>query len=86
MLTSATLIQKSCQNKLYRAFHELDCVVRTGFLLQYIHDADLRATIQATTNKSEALNGFAKWLSFGGEGVIATNNREEQARLSSTTI
>jgi TnpA family transposase len=84
-IAASTILRKlgtnSSQNKLYRAFHELGCAVRTGFLLQYIHDADLRATIQAATNKSEAFNGFAKWLSFGGEGVIATNNREEQRKV-----
>ncbi len=55
--------------------------MRTGFLLKYIQDADLRATIHAATNKSEAFNGFAQWLSFGGKGVIATNNREEQRKI-----
>lgn len=84
-IAASTILRKlgtnSSQNKLYRAFHELGCAVRTGFLLQYIQDADLRATIQAATNKSEAFNGFAKWLSFGGEGVIATNNREEQRKI-----
>ena len=26
-------------------------------------------------------NGFAKWLSFGGEGVISTNNRDELRQI-----
>lgn len=84
-IAASTILRKlstnSTHNKLYRAFHELGCAVRTGFLLQYIHDADLRSTIQAATNKSEAFNGFTKWLSFGGEGVITTNNREEQRKI-----
>jgi hypothetical protein len=58
----------------------LGCAVRSGFILQYINDADLRASIQAATNKSEAFNKFAKWLSFG-ENVISTNNREEQRKI-----
>ncbi|UBF30747.1 transposase (plasmid) [Kovacikia minuta CCNUW1] len=33
------------------------------------------------TNKSESFNGFLKWLAFGGEGVISTNNRDEQRKL-----
>jgi TnpA family transposase len=44
--------------------------MRTMFLLQYISDEELRSTIQSATNKSEAFNGFTKWLSFGGKGVI----------------
>uniref|UniRef100_UPI001683BDBE Tn3 family transposase n=1 Tax=Oscillatoria sp. FACHB-1407 TaxID=2692847 RepID=UPI001683BDBE len=77
-IRAATILRKlgtnSSKNRLYQAFHELGCAVRSGFLLQYINDAELRATIQATTNKSEAFNGFAKWLSFGGN-VLSTNNR-----------
>lgn len=86
-IRAATVLRKlgthSSKNRLYQAFHELGCAVRSGFLLQYINDAELRATIQAATNKSEAFNGFAKWLSFGG-AVLSTNNREEQRKLSAT--
>ncbi|HEY9641541.1 MAG TPA: Tn3 family transposase [Coleofasciculaceae cyanobacterium] len=63
-IRAATVLRKlgthSSKNRLYQAFHELGCAVRSGFLLQYINDAELRATIQAATNKSEAFNGFAK--------------------------
>jgi len=41
-------------------------VIRTGFLLRYISDSQLRSTIQGATNKSEALNRFLKWTFFGG--------------------
>ena len=33
----------------------------------------------ANTNKIESYNGFAKWLSFGGD-VIAENDPEEQQK------
>lgn len=84
-IQASTVLRKlgtnSTKNKLYQAFHALGCAVRTGFLLQYLNDAQLRATIQAATNKSESFNHFVQWLSFGGEGVISTNNREEQRKL-----
>jgi len=84
-INASTILRKlgtnSRKNKLYQAFHALGCVVRTGFLLRYLNDAELRATIQAATNKSEAFNGFIKWLAFGGEGVIATNHRDEQRKI-----
>ncbi|MEK4282532.1 MULTISPECIES: Tn3 family transposase [unclassified Cytobacillus] len=70
----------SKRNKLYQAFRELGCAIRTLFLLNYLSDEDLRSTIQAATNKSESFNGFTKWLSFGGDGVIAENNREKQKK------
>lgn len=55
--------------------------MRTQFLLNYINDIELRRTIQAATNKSEEFNGFAQWLFFGGEGIIAENVRHEQRKI-----
>lgn len=71
----------SRRNKLYQAFQALGHVKRTLFLLQYMADEELRSTIQAATNKSEAFNGFTKWLAFGGEGIIAENDREKQRKF-----
>jgi TnpA family transposase len=48
-------------------------VIRTGFLLRYISDQELRSLIQGATNKSEALNRFLQWAFFGGEGIITEN-------------
>ena len=56
-------------------------MVRTAFLLDYISDLELRDQITATTNKVEAYNGFSKWLFFGGEGIIADNDPEEQEKI-----
>jgi hypothetical protein len=55
-------------------------VVRTVFLLEYLSNARLREQITATTNKVEAYNGFAKWLNFGGQGVIDTADPVEQEK------
>jgi hypothetical protein len=66
---------------LYQAFRELGVAVRTGFLLQYIGDVELRSTIQAATNKSESFNDFVQWLAFGGAGVIAEDDRAEQRKV-----
>ena len=75
-ISSAQLLRRlgsySRRNRLYQAFRELGRVVRTVFLLEYLSDAQLREHITATTNKVETYNGFAKWLNFGGEGVIET--------------
>ncbi len=62
------------------SFHELGCAVRTEFLLQYINDAELRSMIQSATNKTESFHSFVKWLAFGGDSVISTNNRDEQRK------
>ena len=54
--------------------------MRTVFPLQYISDMELREQIGATTNKVEAYNGFSKWSFFGGEGIMAENDPEEQEK------
>jgi TnpA family transposase len=71
----------SRKNRLYQAFQELGRVIRTIFLLRYLNDADLRRLIQGATNKSEAFNRFVQWLFFGGEGLIAENDRDRQRKM-----
>ena len=71
----------SRKNKLYFAFRELGRVVRTAFLLDYISDIELRRTIQAATNKSEAFNLFVQWVAFGGGRLLAENTRDEQRKM-----
>jgi TnpA family transposase len=71
----------SRKNRLYQAFRELGRVVRTVFLLEYLSDPQMRQSIAERTNKVEAYNGFAKWLFFGGEGIIAENDPEEQEKM-----
>lgn len=84
-ITALTIVRRlssyNQHNRLYQAFRELGRVVRTAFLLQYLDDAELRRTIQAATNKSEAFNGFAQWLAFGGAGIIAENDRAAQRKI-----
>lgn len=70
---------KSRKNRLYFAAEQLGNVVRTIFLLEWIGSRELRQEITANTNKMESYNGFAKWLSFGGD-VIASNEPDEQQK------
>ena len=84
-ITPSTLLRKlgtySKKNRLYQAFRELGCVLRTEFLLKYLDSAELRSLIQAATNKSESFNGFAQWAAFGGDGTILSNDRDEQRKI-----
>jgi TnpA family transposase len=83
-ITASTILGKlntySHKNKLFLAFQELGRVIRTGFLLQYLGDPELRATIQQATNKCESFHHFAKWVAFGNAGIIPTNNRREMRK------
>ena len=80
-ISASTILRKlgtnSRKNKLFKAFHALGSAVRTGFLMEYIHSAKLRAKVQGATNKSESFNAFVQWLAFGNMGVLRTNDREE---------
>lgn len=84
-ISASTILRRlgtySRKNRLYNAFRELGQVVRTVFLLRYLSDASIRRTIQSATNKSEAFNGYTKWVAFGGNGIIAENSRDEQRKI-----
>ena len=81
----STLLRKlnndSKKNKLFQAFRELGKVIRTIYLLEFISNVSLRNKITESTNKTEAYNGFSKWFFFGGEGIIAENDPEEQNKI-----
>ena len=84
-LSSATLMRRlrsnSRKNRIYKVFREVGRSVRTVSLLRYLADPQLRARITAATNKVESYNGFAQWLSFGNNGVLADNDPAEQEKL-----
>lgn len=83
-VTASTLMRRlgndSRKNRLYQAFRALGNVLRTLFLLRFISEPELREEINAETNKVESYNGFAKYLYFGGEGVIGENDPNEQEK------
>ena len=83
--TASTVLRKlgtySRKNRLYQAFSELGRAIRTGFLMEYLGSQELRQTIQGALNKSEAFNGFTKWVGFGNAGIIQNNNRDDQRKI-----
>ncbi len=84
-LSSATLMRRlrsnSRKNRIYKVFREVGRSVRTVALLRYLADPQLRVRITAATNKVESYNGFAHWLAFGNNGVLADNDPAEQEKL-----
>ena len=83
-ITPSTILRRlgsqSRKNKLYYAFRELGRTVRTIFLLDYIHDIELRRIIFAATNKSEEFNQFSDWVAFASN-VIPENLQHEQSKI-----
>ena len=84
-ISSPTLLRRLSyggpRNKLFLAAQELGRTVRTIFLLKWISQLELRQEVTANTNKIEAYNGFAKWLSFGGDVIPENDPDEQQKRL-----
>lgn len=82
-ISSARLLRKlssySRRNQLYFAAQAMGQVIRTIYLLRWIGSRELREEVTATTNKIESYNGFAKWVSFGGD-VIPNNDPDEQQK------
>ncbi len=50
-------------------------------MLRYLADPQLRARVTAATNKAESYHGFAQWLGFGNNGVLADNDPAGQEKL-----
>jgi hypothetical protein len=63
----------------YRA-HAPDSQLEEDEALQALKDLALQA-YRLATNKSEAFNGFVQWRFFGGERLIAENDRDRQRKL-----
>jgi TnpA family transposase len=75
------LRSNSRKNRIYKVFREVGRSVRTVALLRYLADPQLRARVTAATNKVESYHGFAQWLGFGNNGVLADNDPAEQEKL-----
>lgn len=75
------LSAKNGRSRLFAAVREMGGAVRTVFLLKWISDIKMRQEVTGETNKMESYNGFAKWLSFGGDVIPQNDPEEQQKRL-----
>lgn len=83
-LTPSTVLRTlsvPSKNRVAQAFREWGRAKRTGFLLRWMVDGEMRAMVQAETNKSESFNNFSKWVGFGSAGVITENDRDQQRKM-----
>ena len=74
------------KTKLYKAFRELGRVIRTLFLLDYIHDQDFQQTIHQATTKVESYNSFCDWITFGGQKIRTGDPVEQEKRVKYTSL
>ena len=75
------LSSESRRNNVYRAFRELGRAICTITLLRLISEPELRAEIDAATNKVESYNQFSDWLAFGSE-QLERNDPEQLEKLT----
>ena len=76
----------SRKSKLYFAFRELGHAVRTGFLLDFLSDIELRRLIQAATNKSERSISSSSGSPSAAARWPPKESAMSSASSSSTTI
>lgn len=85
MIASPLLLRRlstgSRRKRLFLAAQELGRAQRTIFLLEWIGNLPLRQAVTRETNKIESYNGFAKFLSFGGDAIPENDPDEQQKRL-----
>ena len=67
---------------MYKAFKELGRVIRTLFLLDYIHDQNFQQTI----TKVESYNIFCDWITFGGQKIRTGDPIEQDKRIKYTSL
>jgi TnpA family transposase len=60
-----------------KALTMLGRVVRTAFIMRYLHDAKLRDRIQLQLNRGEGRHALTKRLFFGNNGVFRTGEADE---------
>jgi TnpA family transposase len=89
-LSSTLLLRRlgseSRRNSVYKAFRELGRAICTITLLRLISEPELRAQIDAATNKIESYNNFSGWLAFGAEGIERNDPAEQEKIVKFNTL
>ena len=74
-------------DRLAKALTALGRVVKTIFILRYIHDPSIRQSIQLQLNRGEFRHGLAQRLFFANQGVFDTGDYEEiMNKVSSLSV
>jgi TnpA family transposase len=71
------LANASLANRVTKARTTSGRVVKTIYILRYIHEEDLRRRVQLQLNRGESRHALARWLFFAsrGESAPATTRR-----------
>ena len=80
--TQATVVRKlssyARQNSTKKALWELDNILRTIYILDFIDDVELRQSVQKALNRGEAYHRFRRAVSFINGGKFKVQTETEQ--------
>jgi TnpA family transposase len=71
------LAGSSPSDRLARALTALGRVVKTIYILRYLHEEDVRRRVQLQLNRGESRHDLARWLFFANQGEFRTGDYEE---------
>jgi TnpA family transposase len=71
------LANASPADRVAKALTTLGRVVKTIYILRYIHQEDLRRRIQLQLNRGESRHALARWLFFANRGEFRSGDYEE---------
>ena len=67
----------SPSDRVARALTALGRVVKTTYILRYLHEEDVRRRVQLQLNRGESRHDLARWLFFANQGEFRTGDYEE---------
>ena len=71
------LAGSSPSDRVAKALTALGRVVKTIWILRYLHEEDLRRRVQLQLNRGESRHDLARWLFFANQGEFRTGDYEE---------
>jgi TnpA family transposase len=71
------LANASPADRVAKALTTLGRIVKTVYILRYIHEEDLRRRVQLQLNRGESRHALARWLFFANRGEFRSGNYEE---------
>lgn len=64
-------------DRLAKALNALGRIVKTVYILRYLHDPAIRDRVQLQLNRGESRHELARWLFFANQGVFRSGDYEE---------
>jgi TnpA family transposase len=71
------LANASPADRVAKALTTMGRVVKTIYILRYIHEEDLRRRVQLQLNRGEARHALARWLFFANRGEFRSGDYKE---------